>query len=1081
MQERARKEWERFLSLPVPNDSRHAQLADTIGVHLQGMILGYTILATALGIVLRWPVTRWAAMTGVPLAVNAGILMLARKGRWRAAAWALAVEYGLLVLSFAIVPGGIGARAAWAFFIVVFSAGMLLGRLAGLLAVVPCSLATLAIARFCRPPSPHPLAFWLINTLLLGLMAYLQYVAVGSARRTQARLQEERRARRRTEENWQECRRRQQEMLDALPFGIFEADLQGTVTQANRACLDAFGFDQEDLAAGINFYALVDDCDQPRVRENAEIIRAGGSVPFPEYRVRRKDGRAFTALIQTRCVHPDGEPAKLQGSLVDISDRKRIEEERELGISLLTATLESTADGILAVAMDGRIRHFNQRFMDMWRIPPDLLASGLNEQALTFVSVQLSDPERFLECTRGLDADPLAESFDLLEFRNGRFFERYSRPLLLAGRPIGRVWSFRDVTESRRAEREIAAWKQRFENAVAASNQVFYELEFASGRIVCSGSIHSVLGYDINETDYSGWKDMVAPEDREESFRLMEESMRTGATFVHEYGLRHARGHYVCMLDRGFVTRDASGRPQCMIGMLEDISERKRAELAITASEKRYRALFETAGDAIFLLHGSRAVECNDKTLELFACSRGEFSTADFRSFSPEKQPDGRISREALEKRLEAALAGKQQQFEWLHRRANGMTFPAEVTLKRLELSTGMLLLAVVRDISDRRLLEDQLLQAQKMEAIGILAGGVAHDFNNILSTIVGYATMLQTKVAENRTLKEYAEHILLSTERATSLTHSLLAFSRKQEVELRPVEVNDAIRAFHGILARLIGEDIVFRLELADQDLVVAADPRQLEQVLINLATNSRDAMSQGGTLTVSTSAVRLDEPSGEIPAGDFARIMVRDNGSGIDESLKSRVFEPFFTTKPAGHGTGLGLAIVYGIVKKHGGFINFESSPGRGTAFRIHLPLSVAERVPSPPSREEWAVRGTETILLVEDEAAVRQVMRAVLEEFGYRVIEAKDGKEGVALFLRERNRVNLVLCDLIMPGMNGRDTVNEIRGCRAGAKAIFVSGYAADVITQKGVVGGDVPLLLKPVKPMELLALVRQVLDS
>jgi PAS domain S-box-containing protein len=529
------------------------------------------------------------------------------------------------------------------------------------------------------------------------------------------------------------------------------------------------------------------------------------------------------------------------------------------------------------------------------------------------------------------------------------------------------------------------------------------------------------------------------------------------------------------------VFLDTNGDVAGIVGAFLDISKRKQAEVALQESEQRYRTLFEAAGDSILILSGGVIFDCNSRALEMFGRTREQPIGFPPDRFSPPLQPDGRPSREKAAERLQAAMAGEPQFFEWVHNRANQSPFTAEVSLNRFDLGTAPYLLAIVRDISDRRLLENQLLQAQKMEAVGVLAGGVAHDFNNILSTIVGYASMLQAKVPESGTLKEYAERILMSTERATSLTHSLLAFSRKEDVDLRPVEINDAIRGFHGILARLIGEDIVFRLELADRDLVVEADLHQLEQVLMNLATNSRDAMPRGGALTISTQAVRLDGPNGEIPAGAYALITVRDSGAGIDESLKPHVFEPFFTSKPAGQGTGLGLAIVYGIVRKHGGFIDFQSSVGKGTSFRIHLPLRAVERVPSLRGEEGRTVRGKETILLVEDEAYVRQVTRAILEEFGYRVIEAKDGEEGIAQFQRERDQVDLVLCDLIMPGMNGCDTVNEIRRNRAGAKAIFVSGYAANVIDRKDIVGADVPLLLKPLKPTELLTKVRQVLDS
>ncbi len=397
-------------------------------------------------------------------------------------------------------------------------------------------------------------------------------------------------------------------------------------------------------------------------------------------------------------------------------------------------------------------------------------------------------------------------------------------------------------------------------------------------------------------------------------------------------------------------------------------------------------------------------------------------------------------------------------------------------------------ILGAGEDVTERRQaemqtkkLENQLVQAQKMEAIGILAGGVAHDFNNILSAIVGYASLLQMKFKGDKKLEEYIELIIAATERAVTLTHSLLAFSRKQETELEPVEINRAISGFHKILTRMISEDIDFHLDLADQDLMVEVDVRQFEQVLMNLATNSRDAMPGGGVLTIATSSMVLEEAAGEIPPGSYAVIAICDTGSGMDERTQAHLFEPFFTTKEVGKGTGLGLAIAYGIIKKHDGYISVNSAIGQGTIFRIFLPLKSTAREKKLRWATEKMIAGTETILLIEDDAAVRQVTRSILVEFGYSVIEAADGEEAVATFAREQDRVQLILCDLVMPKKNGRETIAEIRQVKPDVKVIFISGYAADIIAHQENMDSAIPLLLKPLKPAELLAKVRQFLDS
>ncbi len=522
------------------------------------------------------------------------------------------------------------------------------------------------------------------------------------------------------------------------------------------------------------------------------------------------------------------------------------------------------------------------------------------------------------------------------------------------------------------------------------------------------------------------------------------------------------------------------GRP-ASVGTLMDISERKNTEEALQESEHRYRTLFESASDAIFVMKEDRFFDCNSKTMDMFGCRREQIIGVSPDRFSPALQPDGRDSHEKALEKINAAYAGVPQFFEWLHCRADGTPFMAEVSLNKFYLGSDIHLLAIVRDIADRKVLEEQLRQAQKMEAVGILAGGVAHDFNNILSSIVGYASLMQMLPDLGKKLKEYLERILASTERAASLTHSLLAFSRKQAIDLQPVDINDAIFGFHKILARMIGEDIDFKLNLASESLVVDADIRQLEQVLMNLATNSRDAMPNGGELAIITRLLVLDEGHGEIPNGSYAVISVADTGTGMSSESRSHLFEPFYTTKEVGKGTGLGLAIVYGIVKNHQGYIKLESEAGRRTTFHIYLPLKALTVRKAKRKKQMKIPRGSETILLVEDDDAVRHATRVLLEEFGYTVLEAADGLEALAVFAEHRDQVRLLLCDLIMPKKNGNETRAGIVKLKPGIKTLFMSGYTSDIIARKGILDPEIHLLLKPLHPSELLEKVREILDT
>jgi CheY-like chemotaxis protein len=366
------------------------------------------------------------------------------------------------------------------------------------------------------------------------------------------------------------------------------------------------------------------------------------------------------------------------------------------------------------------------------------------------------------------------------------------------------------------------------------------------------------------------------------------------------------------------------------------------------------------------------------------------------------------------------------------------------------------------------------------MEAVGTLAGGVAHDFNNVLSAIVGYASLLDVKIAKDDPRHLFVENILASTERAASLTKSLLSFSRKQAVELKPVSLNEIVTAFQRILARLIGEDIAFSITCFPDDLVVEADQGQIEQVLMNLVTNARDAMPQGGRLQISTERAVFDRDSGEIARGTYAVIVVSDSGRGMDKAIQEHIFEPFFTTKGVGKGTGLGLAIVYGIVKKHGGAIHLYSEPGIGTTFKVFLPISQAPIGQALRPAAPLALQsGSGTILVIEDDVQTKEVARVLLEECGYVVLTAADGAEGLRVFREHGDRIQLVLTDLIMPNMSGREVYEAIERVRPGIKAVFMSGYSMELIEEKGLLEHGMHFLSKPLNPTELLAMIRAVL--
>jgi len=404
----------------------------------------------------------------------------------------------------------------------------------------------------------------------------------------------------------------------------------------------------------------------------------------------------------------------------------------------------------------------------------------------------------------------------------------------------------------------------------------------------------------------------------------------------------------------------------------------------------------------------------------------------------------------------------------------------------RLATDINTVLDAYCQNVSEQRKLQQQLLQAQKMEAVGQLAGGVAHDFNNILTAIMGYGSLLQAKINGDESLKDYVKQILNGANRAAEVTKSLLAFSRKQMINPKPVDLNDVVRGIEKLLSRLIGEDIEITTTLSSKDAVSMVDAGQIEQVLMNLTTNARDAMPNGGRLFLRTEVVELDDifvqSYGYGEPGMYTVLSVSDTGIGINHEEREKIFEPFFTTKEPGKGTGLGLAMVYGIIKQHEGYINVYSEPGNGTTFKIYLPSTQSKEESLPGSSGEALPRGgTETILVAEDDDIIRQLSEIILTQNGYTVISARDGEDAVKKFVDHKDEIQLVIIDVIMPKKSGKEAYDEIKAVRPHIRVLFSSGYTGDRIDNCILSREDCSFINKPVSPKDLLRKVRELLDN
>jgi two-component system, cell cycle sensor histidine kinase and response regulator CckA len=507
------------------------------------------------------------------------------------------------------------------------------------------------------------------------------------------------------------------------------------------------------------------------------------------------------------------------------------------------------------------------------------------------------------------------------------------------------------------------------------------------------------------------------------------------------------------------------------------VVERKRTQ----ATLDRYRLLSECAADVMFFFRARdlRIVEANAAAADVYGRSRAELlETAVTELIAPEL-------RETIAARMEEA-ARRPLHYESVHQHRDGTSIPVEVSLRGMEIDGDPVLLAIVRDLRERHRLEYELRQAQKMEAVGRLAGGVAHDFNNLLQVIDGFASLALEDVADSSTAREPLLEVRKATGKAADLTRRLLAFSRKQVLAPVVLDLNDVIAGLEAMLRRLIGEHIALTTVLAAGVGRIKADPNQIEQAVVNLVVNARDAMPAGGQLSITTGMTEIAEGrearTADLRPGRYAVVEVRDSGTGIPDDLKGRVFEPFFTTKGRDKGTGLGLSTVYGSVRQSGGHVSFTSTPGVGTTFRILLPV-VDEGVSEPrqPTPGADARRGSGTVLLVEDEAAVRSLTRAILERQGFSVVEAASGEAAVRLAATASEPIRLLLTDVIMPGMSGPEAASAIRQSRPGIRILYMSGYTDDALSHHGVLDEGTSLLQKPFTSEDLAGKVWEVLDA
>ncbi|HWZ97068.1 MAG TPA: PAS domain S-box protein [Candidatus Dormibacteraeota bacterium] len=603
-------------------------------------------------------------------------------------------------------------------------------------------------------------------------------------------------------------------------------------------------------------------------------------------------------------------------------------------------------------------------------------------------------------------------------------------------------------------------------------------------RIYNSLSYQKALGYSAEELKASSAFEQIHPNDRERVMKAAEEARHSGIGKTLEYRIRRKDGMWLVLESTSSVIRNAKGDPEKLVIVNRDITERKKAEEALRRSEAGFRSVVEDAPYGIFRTSiTGQFLQVNPALQKMLGYeSQAELLKQDLATD---------IFRHSGEyRRLTETLSGmedvKDIEMEW--KRLDGTPITVRCSGRRVNDENGVPTHFEVfaEDVTEKRVLERQLRMAQKMEAIGRLSGGIAHDFNNLLSVIIGYSRVLTKSLNTNAPLREHALEIEKAGQRAASLTKQLLAFSRQQVLTPAVLNLNTLACDMEKMLPRLLGEDIEVSLDLVPDLGNVKADQSQIEQVIMNLAVNARDAMPEGGKLKIQTSNVELDQaytwnhPGAKV--GSYVLLTVTDTGTGMDAATLTHIFEPFFTTKERGKGTGLGLATVYGVVKQSNGYIWVDSAPGKGASFQIYLPRHIGQpETDEQKSDSGEKLRGSETILLVEDAEPLRKLAQTFLEAVGFRVLSAESGERALEVAAGFGGIFDLLLTDVVMPGMNGRVLAEQLAPRQPGMKILYMSGYTDSFIAGHGVLDPQTHLLHKPFTEEVLLRKVREVLDS
>ncbi|MEO6327197.1 MAG: PAS domain S-box protein [Thermoanaerobaculia bacterium] len=860
--------------------------------------------------------------------------------------------------------------------------------------------------------------------------------------------------------------------------GIWTVDSRMAITFANERLASMSGYRVEEmLGRGADEFIRGDARDGVRERFS-RLAQEGGSQRH-DVPCLRKDGTVLWASVATSALFgPAGGFSGLLGMVTDITDRRSVEAAR----SRVAAIVESSDDAIFSKSLDGTIL--------TWNAGAEALYGYTPAEAIGMSVVSLFPPDKACELPKILESIQSGHPVRHLESdrrrKDGRMITISLTISPLKGEDgliSGASVVARDVTERHRHEEELRRSEERFRAifqvspaniAIGSSSDLIQNANdrycqfFGYEREEMIGRTARELGLWANAADRAPMIEILRTQGRVQSFassfRRKNGEVRDGLMTVEPIDL---------------------GTEPMFLFMIEDITERKAADKLLRESEERYRLLFDESPMPLWSYDQStlEIVTANQAAADQYGYTKDELTSMTLDDIRPASEI------ERARKAIRASAAGRQFAGVWKHKRKDGSLLDVEIHLGDVQIAGRKLRLSMLNDVTGKRSLEEQLRQAQKMEAVGQLAGGVAHDFNNLLTAILGYSELLDRRFDTGDPARADVAEIKRAGERATVLTRQLLAFSRKQVLVPEVLDLGETVGGVLRLLERLIGENITLTLDLAPDLGRVEADPGQMEQVVMNLAVNARDAMPMGGKISfelsnVEVSNVELDEGRRRdhlgVPPGLYVLLSVTDTGTGMAPETRDRIFEPFFTTKEVGRGTGLGLSTVHGIVNQSGGSISVTSALGRGTKFRIYLPRVARPVSGSHPSSGKIAkLKACGTILLVEDDEQLRRLANQVLSHSGYDVLVAQHAEQARGL-ARTHRKIDLLLTDVVMPGSSGPELALSLAAEHPGMRVLYMSGYTDDAIVQHGVLTPGIQFLQKPFTPNGLLHRIRHVLN-